>query len=120
MILVDTTIWIDHIRAADPALSQFLNDGQVLMHSAILVEVALGYLKRRELTLALLRRLPVATVATDTEVMRLINARSLEGRGVGYVDVHLLASARLDGSNLWTRDKRLQDAAQELGVAANL
>lgn len=120
MILVDTAVWIDHIRARDSVLSGLLGDGEVLAHSAVLVELALGHLRRRETILELIERLPQATVASDKEVAHLIDAYALMGRGIGYVDVHLLASARLDGSNLWTRDKRLRGAAQELGVGADL
>lgn len=120
MILVDTAVWIDHIRAKDPILSGFLGDGKVLVHSAVIVEIALGHLRHRELTVALLQALPQATIATDEEVMHLINTHASMGHGIGYVDIHLLASARLDGSTVWTRDKRLRAAAQEMGVDADL
>lgn len=120
MILVDTSIWIDHLRANDERLAQLLMDGQVLVHPFITGELALGNLKNRDEVLAVLQDLPQATVATVTEVLRLIKAQSLFGLGIGYIDAHLLASALLlPGSTLWTRDKRLLSAATQLGLISN-
>jgi len=120
VILVDTAIWIDHIRVADPILRKLLSEERVLAHAAVIVELALGNLRHREMILAELLDMRPATIATDHEVLQLIDAYSLEGRGIGTVDVHLLASARIDGSSLWTRDKRLHAAAELLGVASVL
>jgi predicted nucleic acid-binding protein len=118
MILVDTAVWIDHIRAADEVLANLLDEGRIVVHSAVIVEIALGHLRYRDLTLRLLGSMKPATVATDHEVLELVGAHRLEGRGIGYVDAHLLASARLDRTTLWTRDKRLLAAAAEAGVNA--
>ena len=118
MILVDTSVWIDHLRSGDPGLATALEGGRVLMHPFVLGELALGNLKNRGEVLALLRRLPAAPTATDPEVLGLIERRDLMGRGIGYVDVHLLASAALaDLGRLWTRDRRLTEAATELELA---
>ena len=118
MILVDTSVWIDHLRSGDPGLAAVLEGGRVLMHPFVLGELALGNLKNRGEVLALLGRLPASPTATDSEVLGLIERRALMGRGIGYVDVHLLASAALaDLGRLWTRDRRLAEAATELELA---
>ena len=118
MILVDTSVWVDHLRGLDAVLAERLNTGQVLIHPFVIGELALGNLHQRDDILALLRELPRAIVATDDEVSRFIDRNALFGRGVGYVDVHLLASARLTGGTLWTRDRRLQNLAVQLELAA--
>lgn len=121
MILVDTSIWIDHIRSPDPLLSQLLSDDQVLGHGFVVGELALGSIGQREAVLAAYRQLPRAIVAEHEEVLRLIGQRRLFGRGIGYVDVHLLASALLTpDARLWSRDRRLAAAAEALGVAARV
>jgi hypothetical protein len=120
VILVDTAIWIDHIRSADTVLSALLDSERVLVHPAVIVEIALCRLRNRDATIRLLKRMPNATAANDREVLGLIDAFALTGRGIGYVDIHLLASAKLDGASLWTRDKRLHAAAVELGIAATV
>lgn len=117
MILTDTPIWIDHFRARDPLLDVLLASEQVLMHPFILGELALGNLKGRQRTLAQLKRLPEATVAKLPEVLLLIERENLHGVGIGYVDTHLLSSTLLSDAALWTRDKRLQEAAQQMGLA---
>lgn len=118
MILVDTSVWIDHLRRGDAALSALLDSGRVLAHPFVIGELALGDLRQRDLVLALLRDLPQAKQATDDEVMGFIDRHRLFGQGVGYVDAHLLASARLTAlARLWTRDKRLLVVAQKLGLA---
>ena len=118
MILVDTSVWIDHLRSGDPALSEALEGGRVLMHPFVLGELACGNLKNRSEVLRLLGDLPAAPTATDPEALGLIERRALMGRGIGYIDVHLLASAALDGvARLWTRDRRLSAAAAELELA---
>ncbi len=121
MILVDTSVWIDHLRSGDEALKALLNAGEILSHPWVIGELALGRLAQREVILSSLRGLPRATVATDYEVLEFIDRNSLVGLGVGYVDVHLLAATRLSASaTLWTRDRRLLDVAQNLGLAARI
>ena len=121
MILVDTSVWVDHLRSANAILSTLLGGGEVLGRPFVLGELALGNLRRRDTVLGDLRDLPQAVVAADEEVLDLINRQTLFGRGIGYVDAHLLAAARLtEGSKLWTRDRRLQRVAAQLGLAAAL
>jgi hypothetical protein len=121
MILVDTPIWIDHLRRGDSALARLLTSGQVLCHPAVLGEVALGSLANRAEILGLLANLPQAIVATRLEVMGFIDTHRLFGLGIGYVDVHLLASTALSvDAALWTRDKRLRAAAESLQFHAPL
>lgn len=119
MILVDTSIWIDHLRVGDAGLVGLLQDGRVLGHQWVTGELALGRLSHREEVLGLLDNLPQARLATAVEVMTLIETRHLAGAGIGYVDVHLLASTLLTpGSRLWTRDERLAATASALERAA--
>ena len=119
MILVDSSVWIDHLRREEPELSSLLGAQQVLTHPFIIGEIALGSLRQRTLIVSDLRNLPAAVEAGDDEVLALIEGRSLHGRGIGYIDVHLLAATLLTpGTKLWTRDRRLRDAAQDLGLAA--
>jgi hypothetical protein len=119
VILVDTSVWVDHFRNGNSTLSELLERGSALTHPFVIGELALGNLRQRELALRMLSRLPSANVATDAEVLRFIDRYSLFGRGVGYVDVHLLAATRLTaGSQLWTSDKRLNEVAVQLGVEA--
>lgn len=121
MILVDTSVWIDHLRSGDEALKTLLNAGEILCHPWVIGELALGRLAKREAILSALRGLPRATVATDHEVLELINRHGLGGVGVGYVDVHLLAATRLSApATLWTRDRRLLAVAQDLELAARI
>ncbi len=117
MILVDTSIWIDHLRAGDRELSELLRHGQVLAHPWVTGELALGHLSRRSEILGLLHNLPQATVATDDEVLALIDQRQLFGLGIGFVDSHLLAATALTtAARLWTRDKRLAGVAAQHGL----
>jgi len=119
MILVDTSVWVDHLRAHNHALAELLSGGAVLAHPFIIGELALGQLRQREVVLTLLAALPRAVVGTDAEVLRFIERQALFGRGIGYVDVHLLAATRLTGSaSLWTSDERLHSVAAELDLAA--
>ena len=121
MILVDTSVWVEHLRSASAILSALLEDGGVLGHPFVLGELALGNLRQRDDILRALRRLPQATSASHLEVLQFIDREALYGRGIGYVDAHLLAAARLTvGSKLWTRDRRLQAVADQLGLAAAL
>lgn len=119
MILVDTSVWIDHLRSADDGLAHLLDIGQVLTHPFIVGELALGSLRRRDLILQTLQDLQQVDVATQQEVLHFITRHALFGRGIGYVDAHLLASIRLTtGVSLWTRDRRLLAVAEQLGMAA--
>ncbi len=120
MILVDTSVWIDHLRGGDPELASLLQVGQVLAHPWVIGELALGHLSRRSEILGLLGNLPQATAATDVEVLTLIDSRKLFGLGIGYVDAHLLAATMLTtGARLWTRDKRLAAVAAKSGLASH-
>lgn len=119
MILVDTSIWVDHLRTGDPKLVGLLQDGHVLAHPWVTGELALGHLSRRSEILGLLHNLPQATVATELEVLTLIDSRHLLGLGIGYVDTHLLAATMLTtDAHLWTRDKRLAAVAVQHGLAS--
>lgn len=118
MILADTSVWIDHLREGTPALAAALEKGMVLMHPFVLGELACGNLKNRANLLDLLGKLPTAPVATNAEGLEFIEKRALMGRGIGYVDVHLLASVALVGTaQLWTRDQRLAVVAEDLNLA---
>ena len=106
MIIVDTSVWIDHLKSGDPLLADLLGKGQVRAHSFVTGELALGSLRQRRTVLESLRDLPQATVASDDEVMMLIEREQLYGLGIGFVDVHLPAAVRLTpGALLWTRDR---------------
>jgi predicted nucleic acid-binding protein len=119
VILVDTSIWIDHFRASSLALVRLLGEGGVLSHPFVIGELALGNLRDRISVLEALRQMPQATTAADDEVLGFIETHSLHGLGIGYIDAHLLASARLTpGSRLWTRDQRLAAVAGRLGLIA--
>ena len=118
MILVDTSIWIDHLHASEPWLVAFLGEDQVGCHRAVIEELALGSIKQRDRVLALLESLQGFPVLTHEEVIALINGRQLWGRGLSAVDVHLLGSVMLTGgTRLWTRDKRLLAACRDSGAA---
>lgn len=115
MILADTSVWIEHLRAGVPALATELDAGSILMHPFILGELACGNLKHRHEVLSLCAQLPPAPVASDAEALGFIEQRDLMGRGIGYIDVHLLASVMLAGTaRMWTFDKRLATVAGEL------
>jgi predicted nucleic acid-binding protein len=121
VILVDTSVWIDHLRSADSSLASLLEAGRVLTHPFVVGELALGHLRQRQLILASLHDLPEANVATDREVFHFIEQKALMGLGIGFVDVHLLAATQLTaGSTFWTRDKRLSLVAGQLGLASQL
>lgn len=118
MILVDSSVWIDHFREHDEVLSDLLERERVLAHPFVIGELALGSLHRREAVLTRLRELPQALVATDAEVSQFIERERLFGLGIGYTGAHLLATVRLThGTALWTRDKRLAAAARRLDLA---
>jgi predicted nucleic acid-binding protein len=121
VILVDTPIWIDHLRSGDKAMAFLLSERRVLMHPFVKGEISLGHLRARARVMRQLDQLPRAIRAQDTEVLRLIEAETLFASGIGYVDAHLLASARLtEDTRLWTRDKRLAAAAERLSLSARI
>ncbi len=118
MILVDTSVWIDHLRSGDATLAGLLHDGAVLGHPWVVGELALGNLHRRGEVLGLLDGLPQAVTATPAEVLTLVERHELHGIGIGYVDAQLLAATKLsDDSTLWSADRRLAAVASRLGCA---
>jgi len=117
MILLDTSVWVDHLRRGDALVVQVLESRQAAAHAFVIGELACGNLKSRARVIDLLRALPRLAMATDDEVLYFIERHELMGRGIGYVDAHLLAAAAIGDSFLWTRDKRLREIATELGVA---
>lgn len=117
MILVDTSIWIDHLRRADEKLQELLLNDEVITHPLIRLELALGSIANRDVVLADLSRLPQVPVARTEELFGLVELRKLYRRGIGITDLHLLASALFDKSiSIWTRDRRLGEIAAELGL----
>lgn len=120
MILLDTSVWVDHLRKGVPALEAALEREQVLTHPFVIGELACGRLSNRQEVLNLLAALPSAPVATNEEALLFIEHHSLMGRGIGLIDVHLLASATLsEGGRLWSRDRRLASLATEMKIAFN-
>lgn len=118
MILADTSVWIGHLRKGAPALAAGLDEGRVLMHPFVLGELACGNLANRREVLRLLGDLPMAASASDAEALAFIEHHALMGRGIGYIDVHLLASAALAApARLWTRERRLAEVAAGLELA---
>lgn len=121
MILADTSVWIDHFRSGNRELRKLLDQGQILIHPFIVAELALGTLRDRASTLALLDLLPKVRVAQISEVRRAIEARRLFSSGIGLVDAHLIASIFIESPTLlWTRDRRLRKVAEGLGIHASL
>jgi predicted nucleic acid-binding protein len=114
MILVDTSVWVDHLRKTDKELEHVLTQGLVLTHRFVIGELACGNLKNRSGILGLLEALPKARVAGHEEVLHLVTERKLYGKGLGWIDIHLLASVLLSDAVLWTKDKTLGSAAREL------
>jgi len=121
MILVDTSVWVDHLRANEPLLASLLTQNKVLGHSFVRGELALGNLRQRETILSALDNLPQAPLVFNDELNYFIEKNALFGLGIGLVDAHLLASTQLMGNTqLWTRDKCLQMAAKRLNLAADV
>ena len=117
MILIDSSVWIDHLRSGYRLLIEALERDAVVMHPFVVGEIACGSLTNRASILDLLQQLPMATVAESDEVLGFIESHKLHGKGIGYIDVHLLASAAIGGAKLWTRDRRLDAVARKLGCA---
>ena len=116
-MLVDTSVWINHFRRPNMDLEQLLDEGRVTTHPAVIGELACGSLRRRSEVLGLIEALPAAPVATHGEVMTIIERQHLHGTGLGWVDIQLLASARLSRQSLWSADRRLRETAVRLGMA---
>jgi len=115
LVLVDTSVWVDHLRKGDMRMAALLDQAGVLMHPFVIGEIACGSLADRDDVLRLLHQLPPAEVADAREILVFIERHALHGKGMGYVDVHLLASVALTpGTRLWTRDRRLNEAARDL------
>jgi len=117
LILVDTSVWIEHFRSSNPSLCKLLEDGNVLTHSFVLGEIACGNIKNRKQIIGFMQSLPVAVRANDEETLDFIETHALMGRGIGLIDAHLLASCLLTPCSLWTFDKRLWALAVKLEVA---
>ncbi len=116
MILVDTSVWIDHFRKSSSRLTDLLNEEKVLVHPLVIGELACGNLKNRTEIIALLHALPQASQADDSEILFFLEQHNLHGRGVGLIDVHLLASCLLGECFLWTADKRLIAIGKQLRI----
>ena len=119
MVLVDTSVWIEHLRHRSERLASLLEGGLVTCHPFVIGELACGHLARRDEVLALLQRLPALAPVAHDEALRLVEAHALAGSGLGWVDVHLLAAARVVGAGLWTADRRLKSVADTLDIAAD-
>lgn len=120
MVLVDTSVWVLHLREGNIGLERLLNDGDVICHPFIVGELACGNLKNRSEIFSLLHTLPVATQAEHEDVMQLIENYRLMGKGLGYIDMHLLASALLTEVPIWTLDRKLNEISTELGIGLNM
>lgn len=118
MTLVDTSVWVDHLRNGNARLEALLIEGQVVCHPFIIGELACDHLRKRSEILTLLGALPQTQVAEHEETLELIESARLHGRGLGWIDVHLLASAMISGCPLWTLDGALGRAAASLSIAA--
>ena len=116
MTLVDTSVWIDHFRHRNPDLIRLLEAGEVSSHPFVVGELSVGGLKQRDEVLDLLEALPSAPLAAHAEVMRMVEHHHLFGKGIGWIDVHLLASALIENLSLWTLDRRLAAVARRLDV----
>jgi hypothetical protein len=115
-VLVDTSVWIDHLRKGNARLAGHLEGGEVLTHPCVIGEIACGNLSRRDEVLALLRSLPRVTTASDHEVFVFVERHRLAGSGIGWIDAHLLASAALAKARIWSLDARLDRIARRLGL----
>jgi len=121
LILADTSVWVDHLRFGDKDMRELLNRGQIVIHPFVVAELALGSIKDRAKTLALLDLLPQARIAQLNELRLTIEARRLYSVGIGFTDAHLIASVLIDSPTLlWARDKKLRKVAENLGIHASL
>ena len=118
MVLVDTSVWVDHFRRGNPTLTGMLEEGGVVCHPFVIGELSCGNLRNRDEILRLLSELASAPAAENSEALRFLTDEQLYGRGMGWIDVHLLASARLMPCPLWTLDKALRSTAEYLQLAA--
>lgn len=116
MVLVDTSVWIDHLRDSSRHLEKLLFDGDVVCHTHVIGELACGNLKNRKEIILLLQSLPVTPIVEFQEYLYFIEQHQLSGKGIGFVDIHLLASAKIGQVSLWTADKRLKSAAMNLDL----
>ena len=116
MVLVDTSVWVEHLRSGSIGLESLLDEGSVVCHLFIVGELACGNLSNRIEVLTLLKALPLANHAEHEEVMHFIDNCALMGKGLGYIDMHLLASAILTKVAIWTLDKKLRDVSSKLGL----
>ncbi len=119
MILVDTSVWVDHLRDGDSRLADLLTNDQVLTHPFVIGELALGTLSNRSQILDLLAKLPLAPIAEHDEVMAVVAKHRLQSTGIGWIDAHLIASALLGNAKLLTKDKALQRASRIIGVGGS-
>jgi hypothetical protein len=117
-VLVDTSVWVDHLNKGEPLLQNLLSSAKVTTHPFIIGELACGQLSNRTEILRLLSELPLVTIASNEEVMHLIEKHKLGGKGLGWIDAHLLASALLDHMPLWTRDRKLSAVAKTLRITS--
>jgi predicted nucleic acid-binding protein len=117
LVLVDTSVWISHLRDGRPDLAEVLEAGEAVCHPFVIGELACGHLVKRTEILTLLKALPLAPLVEHEEVLKLIEARKLMAKGLGYVDVHLLASSLFEVMPLWTLDRRLDGVAAQLGLS---
>jgi predicted nucleic acid-binding protein len=117
MTLADTSVWVEHFRRGHAGLRKLLEEGQIVMHPLVYGELACGHLPDRIRTLSLLAALPSLTLADDSAVLYAIDLRKWSGRGIGWIDAHLLTSALLTRTPLWTLDRKLRDLASEAGAA---
>ncbi len=117
MVLVDTSVWVGHFRSGNLRLASLLGDGDAACHPFVIGELACGNLPARTETLGCLLELPRTRVASQDEVLSLIEIRRLMGKGLGFIDIHLLAAALLDGIPIWTEDVPLNKAAAQIGIA---
>jgi predicted nucleic acid-binding protein len=117
MVLVDTSVWVSHLRARNSRLVSLLEEAEVACHPFVIGELACGNINNRRNILALLQALPVTPVITQDEFLHFVQAHKLSGKGLGFVDVHLLASARLARMPVWTEDGKLNASAQQLDLS---
>lgn len=116
MILADTSVWVDHLRVGNRRLADLLSSGEVSCHPMVVGELACGNLRRRKEVIALLHALPALDRVTDDEILFFVEKHRLHGKGLGLIDMHLLASCQLAGARLWTLDRRLGEASSRMGI----